>query len=323
MKMRIQGSRFWFPVFWKGVLVCLSVFVPGLAYPQNKPALQQPEVSALLDGFLTRATSAAETANIIKAADEDRRAALMALQAGRPTEALRLFRVAGERIAAAIPEGDSKQDDPFLQDYLRQLTAEMVALEGKSLSTKSGGSLFPVNPQIATFLTFYNGSGRASLGKGLTRLAEYRPMMTRIFREEGVPEWLLAVGLVESGYSPDALSPKNALGIWQFIPETGQRYGLRQVAFLDERRDPEKSTRAAARYLRDLYALFGDWPLVLAAYNAGEGRVARALQRSGVRDFWGLVDRGLLPSETVRYVPAVLAVSHFISEPFSGKENQP
>jgi membrane-bound lytic murein transglycosylase D len=150
---------------------------------------------------------------------------------------------------------------------------------------------------------------RAALASGLARLAIYRPMMARVFREEGLPEWLLAVGLVESGYSTSALSPKGALGIWQFIPATARRFGLQVDGDLDERTHPERSTRAAARYLRTLYDLFGDWRLAIAAYNAGEARVARGIRRTGVRDFDVLVARGLLPRETTDYVPKVLAAA--------------
>ena len=137
-------------------------------------------------------------------------------------------------------------------------------------------------------------------------------MMAQIFREEGVPEWLLGVGFVESTYNSGAHSPKEAHGIWQFIPGTGDRYGLKRTAWTDERGNPEKSTRAAARYLRDLHALFGDWLLALAAYNWGEGRVAKVIHRTGIRDFWTLADRGLLPQETANYVPSVLAASRLL-----------
>jgi len=137
-------------------------------------------------------------------------------------------------------------------------------------------------------------------------------MMAQVFRQEGVPEWLLGVGFVESTYNSGAHSPKEAHGIWQFMPGTGDRYGLKRTAWTDERGNPEKSTRAAARYLRDLHALFGDWLLVLAAYNWGEGRVARVIHRTGIRDFWTMADRGLLPQETTNYVPSVLAASYLL-----------
>jgi hypothetical protein len=137
-------------------------------------------------------------------------------------------------------------------------------------------------------------------------------MMAQVFRQEGVPEWLLGVGFVESTYNSGAHSPKEAHGIWQFMPGTGDRYGLKRTAWTDERSSPEKSTRAAARYLRDLHALFGDWLLALAAYNWGEGRVAKVIHRTGIRDFWALADRGLLPQETTNYVPSVLAASYLL-----------
>jgi len=129
--------------------------------------------------------------------------------------------------------------------------------------------------------------------------------MRAIFRKEHVPEELIYVGLVESGYSKDAVSSAGAVGPWQFIDETGRRYGLKQSKKGDDRRDLMKSTRAAARYLRDLHDLFGDWKLALAGYNAGENRVLRAMQKAGTKDFWSL--QYLLPQETAQYVPRVLA----------------
>jgi hypothetical protein len=124
---------------------------------------------------------------------------------------------------------------------------------------------------------------------------------------EGVPVRLLNVARVESGFRPWALSPKGARGLWQFMPDTARRFGLRVDGQRDERVDPERATRAASQYLRFLHGLFGDWKLALAAYNAGEGRVGRAIGRGRTRDFYELSRRGLLPAETRRYVPAVLA----------------
>ena len=132
----------------------------------------------------------------------------------------------------------------------------------------------------------------------------------RIFVEEGVPLELLVVAEVESGFNPLALSPKGARGPWQLMPATAERFGLRVDGQMDERIQPERSTRAAARYLRELYEQFGDWLLALAAYNAGEQRVAEAIERGGTRNFWLLAQRRLLPEETRRYVPAVVNVKN-------------
>lgn len=129
----------------------------------------------------------------------------------------------------------------------------------------------------------------------------------KIFAEEGVPAELLAVAKVESNFNPWALSSKGAFGAWQLMPATARRYGLRVDAVRDDRADMEKSTRAASRYLRDLHLQFRDWLLALAAYNAGEDAVRRAMERGGSSDFWALSRGKLLPAETRAYVPAILA----------------
>lgn len=130
----------------------------------------------------------------------------------------------------------------------------------------------------------------------------------KIFREEEVPAALLRIAQVESNWNRFALSPKGAFGLWQLMPVTARRYGLRVDALQDERTDVDKSTHAAARYLRDLHLRFGDWALALAAYNAGEDAVERAMERGESNDFANLSRRKLLPAETRAYVPAVFAV---------------
>jgi membrane-bound lytic murein transglycosylase D len=158
-------------------------------------------------------------------------------------------------------------------------------------------------------------SGRALTSAGpvgrlraaVDRVNNLRSTIEPILREEGLPAELSAVVLVESGGLTRALSPKGARGVWQFMPDTARRYGLVVSESHDDRTDIEKSTRAAARYLSDLYGQFGDWSLALAGYNAGELAVRGAMDRSGLREFGSISDRGLLPLETRNYVPAVAA----------------
>jgi hypothetical protein len=133
------------------------------------------------------------------------------------------------------------------------------------------------------------------------------PRVAAVLRQHGLPTELVGAAAIESGLDPWALSPKGARGLWQLMPATARRYGLLVDSQRDERLDPVKSTHAAAQYLSDLHAQFQDWPLALAAYNAGEDRVERALERLNARDFWTLSRHAALPDETRRYVPAVLA----------------
>ena len=159
---------------------------------------------------------------------------------------------------------------------------------------------------IQRYRQYFAGTGQKRFAAGIRRLAPFKAAFENIFIEEGVPADLIWLGLVESGYDRWARSPKNAVGMWQFIPATATRFGL-AVGRVDERTDPLKSARAAAQYLKFLYSTFGDWRLALAGYNAGEERVAEAIRRTGSRDFWRLSHLRLLPSETREYVPAVLA----------------
>jgi membrane-bound lytic murein transglycosylase D len=169
---------------------------------------------------------------------------------------------------------------------------------------------FPVyiNKQVISYINYLTtGKKRERVALGLDRLVRYRELFNRIFQEEGLPQDLMYFGLVESNYSTRAYSRARAKGIWQFISWTGRKYGLRVDWWVDDRSDPEKSTRAACRYLKDLYAQFEDWYLVLAAYNSGEGRVGRTLKRYPNLDYWEICARRKLPRETRNYVPAILA----------------
>ncbi len=166
------------------------------------------------------------------------------------------------------------------------------------------------NDTVLGYIHFFSTEhGRKTLISGLRRAGKYRPLIQRILDEEGVPQELIFLAQAESGFMPRAISYKSATGMWQFMQGCGKEYGLIQNASFDERLDPEKATRAAARHLRDLYATFGNWYLAMAAYNCGEGCVDRAVQRTGYGDFWELANRNALPRQTINYVPLILAMT--------------
>jgi membrane-bound lytic murein transglycosylase D len=167
-----------------------------------------------------------------------------------------------------------------------------------------------VNDEVLSFLNFFQTPrGRAIVETGLRRAGRYRGMIARVLSEEGVPQDLIYLAQAESAFQPTALSRAGARGMWQFVAYRGQEYGLRHTWWLDERQDPEKATRAAAQHLRDLYKMFGDWYLAMAAYNCGPGNVQKAIERTGYADFWELYRRNVLPRETKNYVPIILALT--------------
>lgn len=167
-----------------------------------------------------------------------------------------------------------------------------------------------VNDVVASYLNFFQTPrGRAIVENGLRRSGRYEEMISRVLREEGVPQDLIYLAQAESAFQPLALSRAGARGIWQFMQWRGHEYGLKRTWWVDERMDPEKATRAAAQHLRDLYGLYGDWYLAMAAYNCGPGNVQKGIERTGYADFWELYKRNVLPQQTKNYVPIILALT--------------
>ena len=206
------------------------------------------------------------------------------------------------------------QDDPFAP-YHRVIEEQLLGMSEAGNAVPRKTLEIPAPPEskiareipIADFALKFWGGRDAHAAAALLRLEGYRPTLEGILEREGVPKSLIAVVLVESGAQPLAISPKQARGLWQFMPATARQYGLTVTSAKDERVEVEPSTRAAARYLRDLHKTFGDWPLALAAYNAGAETVQRALQRGHATTFSQISAAQLLPEETRNYVPAILS----------------
>jgi membrane-bound lytic murein transglycosylase D len=149
----------------------------------------------------------------------------------------------------------------------------------------------------------------------LSRSGKYIDLMKEILKEENIPEEIVFIPLIESGFNPSACSPARAVGYWQFIASTARKYGLKINWWMDERRDPVKSTVAAANYFKDLYEMFGSWNLAMAAYNAGEGKILKALQRTNTDNYWSLLKTKYIKKETKDYVPKFIAASMIANSP--------
>lgn len=200
-----------------------------------------------------------------------------------------------------------------------QAPAEAIARTQEPADAASAASPYNIpvviDPNVQSHIRFFNTSIRSRFEQWLIRLSRYRPLVENIFAEFNLPSDLVYLSLVESGFNPYAYSRAKATGPWQFMKGTGKLYGLRIDHYVDERRDPIKSTVAAARYLRDLYDLFGTWPLAMAAYNAGEGKVMRALQKAQAETFWDISKTKLIRRETKQYVPRIMAATVIAKNP--------
>ncbi len=172
-----------------------------------------------------------------------------------------------------------------------------------------------LNDSVENYLEYFKTRGRDVFQKWLERSTRYIPMMQDILREKNLPQDLVYVAMIESGFNPYAISWARAVGPWQFMPHTGKHYGLKIDWWVDERKDPIKSTEAAAEHFKDLHNLFGSWPLALASYNAGAGKVQRAVLRTRSEDFWDLKDSRYIRRETKNYIPKFMAATIIAKNP--------
>ncbi len=216
-------------------------------------------------------------------------------------------------LSDAATETEAQTSEPAPIDETNGITpAASADIKAKAQAEiKSTHSDLPLmmTDQVAGYITYFSNHGRGTFERAYARSGRYHDMMVRILREEGVPQDLIYLAQAESGFQPTAVSRAGARGIWQFMGSRAKGYGLQRSPWVDDRHDPEKSTRAAARHLRDLYGQFGDWYLAMAAYNSGPGTVQAAVKRTGYADFWELYRRNVLPKETRNYVPIILAVT--------------
>jgi membrane-bound lytic murein transglycosylase D len=231
--------------------------------------------------------------------------------------ALRYEALAGPAEEAGTSDGQVASELKEIADPSATDEAIVHATEAVNSDTLGVAYDVPItiNDAVLKVLAAFQSDLHGVISRGLGRSGKYIPMIHRVFEEEGIPKDLAQIALIESSFLPRARSRMSAHGIWQFMPRTGRQYGLTANRIVDERSDPEKATRAAARYLGYLHQLFDDWYLAMAAYNAGEGKILRAMQRTGARNFWELAASGAIRPETRNYVPAFIAATLIARNP--------
>lgn len=271
-----------------------------LCLPALLTAASVPEAGS--DTALAHAQTALEAAFLSYADGDHARAAAQAREVGRRLYAWEPADEAGERMQALLISRLS-----LLTVRLNRLLYEISPVLEPERFTLPIPYNARIEHQIDRFLTV----GREEFARWLSRSGRYLPLLRQYFLEEGLPEDLVYMALIESGFNPRNRSHKEAVGLFQFLMSTGEMVGLKSDPWVDERRDPGKAAAAAVRHLQDLYREFGDWDLVLAAYNAGSHRLKEAIRDQGTRDYWQLV----LPPETEAYVPRFYAALVICREP--------
>ena len=223
--------------------------------------------------------------------------------------------------APAPPAVETRIDGEQYRQDLEDAYTGIVAREGlpvaaPEVDVEAAASLpIPEHRTINGAVNLFSTRMKDSIQTSLLRSAKYRTLIDKALAEQNLPRGFAYLPVIESAYLPTLTSRAGAHGVWQFMPDTAREYGLRVDWWVDERADPQRSTKAAAKYLRDLHRQFDDWSLVLAAYNCGPGRVARALERTGATTFWELLEAEAVPKETRGYVPTFYATLIIASDP--------
>jgi membrane-bound lytic murein transglycosylase D len=213
-------------------------------------------------------------------------------------------------------QADAPVAELFTLDELKDRTDDAAELDLPDVDLLLSDIPLTLNSKVEYFLYYFQTSGKPSFSRWLSRSSRYLPMMKEILKREGMPEDLVYVAMIESGFQMHARSWANAVGPWQFISDTGRRYSLRIDQWVDERKDPVKATTAAALYLKELYGMFnGDWYLAAAGYNAGENKILRAISMYNTSDFWEISRGSYLKRETKEYVPKLLAAAIIAKDP--------
>ncbi|MGC2088015.1 MAG: lytic transglycosylase domain-containing protein, partial [Candidatus Acidiferrales bacterium] len=218
--------------------------------------------------------------------------------------------------AQAPPEPTAPIEEIADMEDLPASDPRLAATAEKELITVPHDLPLTLNPSVLQYLSFFaSPRGREIVEMGLERAGRYRAMIESTLKKEGLPQDLIYLAQAESAFKPRAVSSKGARGIWQFMPYSGEEYGLHRTYYVDQRDDPAAATEAAAETLRDLYQSFGDWYLAMAAYNSGPMNVTRAVERTGYADFWNLQKMNALPEQTKNYVPIILALTLVAKDP--------
>jgi membrane-bound lytic murein transglycosylase D len=316
-------------------------FVPRAAVASDKNFEKRPAIDILVAGVQT-VYDAGQTE--LKAGHRDNAqekfdlAADMILKSGFPADYTPELSTLSDEIGEATQPGDldaanagdedadqeEESDTPATPapiDEIADLTLpagdpRLAAKAEKELIAVRHDLPLTVNDSVLQYLSFFTTThGRMIVEHGLDRAGRYDAMIRRVLKEEGVPQDLIYLAQAESAFQPQAVSKAGARGIWQFMPYRGEEYDLERTYWVDQRSDPEKATRAAAHHMRDLYGMFGDWYLVMAAYNSGPLNVQRAIERTGYADFWELQKRHALPRQTQNYVPIIVALAMVAKDP--------